>query len=73
MYVGAYLRCCVVCLSLFHGAILRSISRITIGSSLKNFMDVINFHYTLVSIRVSEAERVKKNFCVGWGWANFTT
>jgi hypothetical protein len=73
MYVGAYLRCCVVRWSLFHGAMLGTISRMAKLYSLKNFMDIINFHYTLVSIRVSEGKRVKKNFRVGWGWADFTT
>jgi hypothetical protein len=59
--------------SLFHGAILRSISRITIGSSLKNVMYIINFNYDIVFTRVSEGERVKKNFCVGNDWGDFTT
>jgi len=68
-----YLRCCVVVSLSFHGAKLGTNSTIASFSSLKNFMDVINFHYTLVSIRVSEGKRVKKNFRVGWGWANFTT
>lgn len=73
MYVGAYLRCCVVCLSLFHGAKLGTNSTIASFCSLKNFMDIINFRYVSMFTRVSEGKGVKKNFCVGWGWADFTT
>jgi hypothetical protein len=57
MYAGAYLRCCVVCFSLFHGAKLGTNSRIASFSSLKNFMYIINFRYNSIAIRDSEGKR----------------
>ena len=36
-------------------------------------MNIINFNYDIVFTRVSEDERVKKNFCVGNDWGDFTT
>jgi hypothetical protein len=36
-------------------------------------MYIINFRYTLVSIRDTERERAKKNFGIGNDWGDFTT